>query len=378
MNAAGKLAQPLQALVERRLRALDEPVGVEQDGGAGDERDRRLLVGWGTGPRRAGCPRGPRRSRHRRRARSPAAAGGRRSRGAAGPRRDRRRRTSASPSARPRPRARSRSCARGRATGAGPPARRRAARSAGAPSAPRRRGRGRRRRRSRSPRGRREARSTSYQSPPTCASAAPGHVAGGELEPGQLGKPLGQEAALERLGDRGDVLDLLGRAAQALHRGADDRVVASPSGGDPAPPPAGDVCRRPPRRECRRAQRRGCRTARNDRATGYGACCVDGLHGSQIARSPGERERLAKDWLVRMIERTPLADVGELPLNVVHRAGAQADRRDPRRAAARQRPTAITSSAPSCTSRRSPSRGCARAPGRRRGSRATSRPCTRS
>jgi diguanylate cyclase (GGDEF)-like protein len=43
---------------------------------------------------------------------------------------------------------------------------------------------------------------------------------------------------------------------------------------------------------------------------------VDDLHGSQIARSPGESESLAKEWLVRMIERTPLADVGELPLNV--------------------------------------------------------------
>jgi diguanylate cyclase (GGDEF)-like protein len=41
---------------------------------------------------------------------------------------------------------------------------------------------------------------------------------------------------------------------------------------------------------------------------------VDDLHGSQIARSVEERERLAKEWLVRMIERTPLADVGGLPL----------------------------------------------------------------
>jgi diguanylate cyclase (GGDEF)-like protein len=42
---------------------------------------------------------------------------------------------------------------------------------------------------------------------------------------------------------------------------------------------------------------------------------VDDLHGSQIARSTGEHDQLAKEWLVRMIERTPLADVGELPLN---------------------------------------------------------------
>jgi diguanylate cyclase (GGDEF)-like protein len=42
---------------------------------------------------------------------------------------------------------------------------------------------------------------------------------------------------------------------------------------------------------------------------------VDDLHGSQIARSTGEHDQLAKEWLVKLIERTPLADVGELPLN---------------------------------------------------------------
>ena len=41
---------------------------------------------------------------------------------------------------------------------------------------------------------------------------------------------------------------------------------------------------------------------------------VDDLHGSQIARSTRERDQLAKEWLVRLIERTPLTDVGELPL----------------------------------------------------------------
>ena len=41
---------------------------------------------------------------------------------------------------------------------------------------------------------------------------AAGDVAGGDPEAGQLGQPLGQQAALQRLGDRGDVLDLLGRA----------------------------------------------------------------------------------------------------------------------------------------------------------------------
>ena len=41
---------------------------------------------------------------------------------------------------------------------------------------------------------------------------------------------------------------------------------------------------------------------------------MDDLHGSQIARSTDERDRLAKEWLVRLIERTSLTDVGELPL----------------------------------------------------------------
>lgn len=36
---------------------------------------------------------------------------------------------------------------------------------------------------------------------------------------------------------------------------------------------------------------------------------------SQIACSQRERQQLAKHWLVRMIERTPLADVGELPVD---------------------------------------------------------------
>jgi diguanylate cyclase (GGDEF)-like protein len=41
---------------------------------------------------------------------------------------------------------------------------------------------------------------------------------------------------------------------------------------------------------------------------------VDGLQGAQIARSQQERERLAKEWLMRLIERTPLPQVGELPV----------------------------------------------------------------
>jgi diguanylate cyclase (GGDEF)-like protein len=41
---------------------------------------------------------------------------------------------------------------------------------------------------------------------------------------------------------------------------------------------------------------------------------VDGLHGAQIPRSQPEREQLAKEWLLRLIERTPLAELGELPL----------------------------------------------------------------
>ena len=45
---------------------------------------------------------------------------------------------------------------------------------------------------------------------------AAGDVASRHRQAGKLGQALGQQAALERLGDRGDVLDLLGGAAQAL------------------------------------------------------------------------------------------------------------------------------------------------------------------
>ncbi len=41
---------------------------------------------------------------------------------------------------------------------------------------------------------------------------------------------------------------------------------------------------------------------------------MDGLHGSQIGALPDERDQLAKEWLVRLIERTPLTEVRELPL----------------------------------------------------------------
>ncbi|MGH2985422.1 MAG: hypothetical protein ACRDLO_01895, partial [Solirubrobacterales bacterium] len=37
--------------------------------------------------------------------------------------------------------------------------------------------------------------------------------------------------------------------------------------------------------------------------------------GAQVARTPREREQLAKDWLLRMIERTPLSEVGDLPVD---------------------------------------------------------------
>lgn len=42
---------------------------------------------------------------------------------------------------------------------------------------------------------------------------------------------------------------------------------------------------------------------------------MDGSPGGQIARSQFEREQLAKHWLLRMIERTPLPEVGELPFS---------------------------------------------------------------
>jgi diguanylate cyclase (GGDEF)-like protein len=42
---------------------------------------------------------------------------------------------------------------------------------------------------------------------------------------------------------------------------------------------------------------------------------VEGGTQGQIVRSQAEREQLAKEWLVRVVERTPLPDVGELPLS---------------------------------------------------------------
>jgi len=50
------------------------------------------------------------------------------------------------------------------------------------------------------------------------------------------------------------------------------------------------------------------------------------VHGSspaaEIARSPAAWERLAKTWLVEVIERTPLADVEELPLGWISQEAA--------------------------------------------------------
>jgi diguanylate cyclase (GGDEF)-like protein len=40
----------------------------------------------------------------------------------------------------------------------------------------------------------------------------------------------------------------------------------------------------------------------------------EGLPAAEIARSPAAWDRLAKDWLVEVIERTPLADVDGLPV----------------------------------------------------------------
>jgi diguanylate cyclase (GGDEF)-like protein len=42
---------------------------------------------------------------------------------------------------------------------------------------------------------------------------------------------------------------------------------------------------------------------------------VDGSPPGQIARSPDEREQLAKEWLLRLVERTPLPEVADLPLD---------------------------------------------------------------
>ena len=44
---------------------------------------------------------------------------------------------------------------------------------------------------------------------------------------------------------------------------------------------------------------------------------MDSPSRAEIARSQREREQLAKEWLLRMIERTPLEDVGALPVSWV-------------------------------------------------------------
>ena len=40
---------------------------------------------------------------------------------------------------------------------------------------------------------------------------------------------------------------------------------------------------------------------------------MEAADAGQIPRSQEEREQLAKEWLLRMIDRTPLPEVGELP-----------------------------------------------------------------
>jgi diguanylate cyclase (GGDEF)-like protein len=54
---------------------------------------------------------------------------------------------------------------------------------------------------------------------------------------------------------------------------------------------------------------------KDDWPFGYLPPCVEGSHGGQIARSPKEQEQLAKEWLLRLIERTPLPEVGDLPVS---------------------------------------------------------------
>ncbi len=55
-----------------------------------------------------------------------------------------------------------------------------------------------------------------------------GHVSRCDLESRHVGQTLRQQAALQRLGDRGYMLDLFGGQAQTVHRGADDGVVGLP------------------------------------------------------------------------------------------------------------------------------------------------------
>ncbi len=76
-------------------------------------------------------------------------------------------------------------------------------------------------------------------------------IARRELDPGQVRKPVGQEAALKRLGDLGSVLDLDRGAAQALHRRADDHVVCVALRRRPSPLSGDDVCSEATSAECR-------------------------------------------------------------------------------------------------------------------------------
>jgi hypothetical protein len=44
---------------------------------------------------------------------------------------------------------------------------------------------------------------------------------------------------------------------------------------------------------------------------------VDPCDRAARDRTPEERERLAKEWLLRMIESTPLVQVGDLPVDKI-------------------------------------------------------------
>ena len=113
-------------------------------------------------------------------------------------------------------------------------------------------------------------------------------------------------------------------------------------------------------------------------ALGYLEAAWTARTEARFARSQHEREQLAKEWLLRMIERTPLPEVGRSAGRLDRRRGAAADRRHRRRARRTRRPPPTASSSrPSARRAASAAAGCATAPGRRSRSPATSPRCRR-
>src|SRR4051794_21467538 len=86
-------------------------------------------------------------------------------------------------------------------------------------------------------------------------------------------------------------------------------MIASPAGGPPdaaSPALPGDIS------SAFKAQPSV--DAKDDRVEGYFPPAVDRSSAAPTGRDRERAERLTKDWIARLIERTPLAEVGGLPL----------------------------------------------------------------